>query len=209
MPSPNKKKKAGKRTRFPGKNRFEDIVFEDVVFEDVVFEDVVFEDMVREHQSELFATALRILGERTLAEDALQDTFMKAYRALSGLKPGSNPRAWLYRILVNTSYDQLDRKKTRTGAMNHLIASHEETQRGYDEQKEEDQEDIRAHVEEAIHSLPPKYRDPLLLRSIQSLPYSGVATALDIPETTARSLVHRGKRMLVPKLAHLMKDLDR
>ena len=203
MPSPSKKKKAGKRTRFSGKSRVDANAAENGVFEDIVFE-----DLVREHQSELFATALRILGERTLAEDVLQDTFMKAYRALSGLKPGSNPRAWLYRILVNTSYDQLDRQKTRAGAMNRLIASHEEAlERGNEVLKEEDQKDIRAHVEEAIRSLPPKYRDPLLLRSIQSLPYSDVAAALNIPETTARSLVHRGKRMLVPKLTHLMKDM--
>jgi len=167
-----------------------------------------FEEIVRKHQDELFATALRILRERTLAEDALQDTFMKAYRALSGLKPGSNIRAWLYRILMNTTYDQLDRQKTRTAAMESLIASHKAAQRGFEEAGDETRRDVREQVEAAIRSLPRKYRNPLLLRSTQELPYSEIASALKIPEATARSLVHRGKRMLLPKLSRLIEEMD-
>jgi RNA polymerase sigma-70 factor (ECF subfamily) len=60
-------------------------------------------------------------------------------------------------------------------------------------------------VERAIRGLPAKYRDALILRTVQDLPYAEVAEALDIPETTARSLVHRGKSLLLPKLAELMR----
>jgi RNA polymerase sigma-70 factor (ECF subfamily) len=164
-----------------------------------------FETVVAAHQRELLAHALRILGERTLAEDVLQETFLKAYRALDGLPRGSNIRAWLYRILVNTSYDKLDRQKTRQKAMESLRETAE--QRTENEQTGLD-EDVRRQVEDAILSLPEKYRGALQLRSIQGLPYSGVAEALAIPETTARSLVHRGKGLLLPKLTHLLKDMD-
>jgi len=169
---------------------------------------VPFEEVVENHQNELFATALRILGERTLAEDALQDTFLKAYKALPSLKPGSNLRAWLFRILVNTAYDQLDRQKTHTRAIDSLGAGLEADQRGYEDDADEERRDLRSRVEVAVRSLPAKYRDALLLRAIQGLPYSDMAEALDIPENTARSLVHRGKRLLIPKLAHLMQELD-
>jgi len=165
-----------------------------------------FETVVAAHQRELLAHALRILGERTLAEDVLQETFLKAYRALTGLPEGSNIRAWLYRILVNTSYDKLDRQKTRQKAMESL---RETAERQTTEVEETGlPEDVRRQVEDAIRSLPEKYRGALLLRSIQGLPYSGVAEALAIPETTARSLVHRGKGLLLPKLTHLLKDID-
>ena len=167
-----------------------------------------FEEVVRDHQNELYATALRILGERTLAEDALQDTFMKAFRAMPALRPGSNIRAWLYRILVNTTYDLLDRQKTQARAMDSLLSGEQGVPRGYEESDSESQRELRARVEQAVRSLPAKYRDALLLRAIQGLPYTGVAEALGVPENTARSLVHRGKRLLVPKLSHLMKDLD-
>ncbi len=153
--------------------------------------------------------AIRLLGERTRAEDALQDTFLKAYRAIERLKPGSNLRAWLYRILVNTAYDQLDRRKTRTRAFETMReqAERDELERRKGAPPGADRE-LQQHVEEAIGSLPEKYRDALRLRSLQGLPYSGVAEVLGIPETTARSLVHRGKRLLVPKLQHLMGELE-
>jgi len=164
-----------------------------------------FDDVVTTFQRELFATALRILGERTLAEDALQDTFLKAYRALDGLAPGSNIRAWLYRILVNTAYDQVDRQKTRAKVIDDL-REQERPASPPDPSVPEglDRENVLEQVEAAIRSLPGKYRDPLILRHIQGLSYAEMGEALDMPEATARTLVFRGKRMLLPKLKHLM-----
>jgi RNA polymerase sigma-70 factor (ECF subfamily) len=169
-----------------------------------------FDDVVTAYQRELFATALRILGERTLAEDALQDTFLKAYRALDGLDPGSNIRAWLYRILMNTAYDQLDRQKTRAKAMDSLREKEQSDPKAQkappEEYKEHSEADIRRQVEDAIRELPAKFRQPLMLRHIQGLSYSEVGESLDIPEATARTLVFRGKRMLLPKLKHLLEE---
>ncbi len=167
-----------------------------------------FEAVVSRFQNELYATANRILGERTQAEDALQDTFLKAYRAMDSLKPGSNIRAWLYRILINTAYDQLDKAKSRTKALENLKTAEQTKQETSEVDQAERSRDLRTQVEDAIRTLPEKYRDALLLRSIQGLPYSGVASALDVPETTARSLVHRGKRLLLPKVSHLLSDLE-
>jgi len=169
---------------------------------------MAFDDVVTEYQRELYATALRILGERTLAEDALQDTFLKAYRALEGLAPGSNIRAWLYRILMNTAYDQVDRQKSRAKAMDSLREKEESEPRAQktppEEYKEHSEAEVRKQVEDAIKELPKKFRKPLMLRHIQGLSYSEVGEALDIPEATARTLVFRGKRMLLPKLKHLL-----
>lgn len=164
-----------------------------------------FETVVTTYQRELFAHALRLIGERTVAEDVLQESFLKAYRAIGGLPEGSNIRAWLYRILVNTSYDRMDRQKTRQKAMDTLRDTAER------QTKEEEtglDEDVRQQVEDAIRSLPEKYREALLLRSVQGLAYGEVAQALEIPETTARSLVHRGKSLLLPKLNHLLEDME-
>lgn len=164
-----------------------------------------FEEVVGRYQNELFGTAIRILGDRALAEDALQDTFMKAYKALASLEPGSNVRAWLYRILVNTTYDLLDRQKTHARAMDAITAAREDELRRNRAGAEERREHLRRTVERAIRSLPAKYRDALVLRAIQDLPYTEIAKVLDIPEATARSLVHRGKSLLLPKLGELVR----
>jgi RNA polymerase sigma-70 factor, ECF subfamily len=167
-----------------------------------------FAEIVEQHQNELFAVSVRILGESGLAEDVLQDTFLKAYKALETLKPGSNTRAWLYRILVNTAYDLLDRQRTHARALTTLADETRTANRGYDENTTPDRKDLQDRVDEAVRALPEKYRDALLLRSIQGLSYAEVAEVLDIPETTARSLVHRGKRLLVPRLTPLMNEVD-
>jgi RNA polymerase sigma-70 factor (ECF subfamily) len=184
MPSPRKRRSTGSADRPPRAVRFEEVV--------------------REHQNELFAAALRILGERTLAEDVLQDTFLKAFNAMASLKPGSNVRAWLYRILVNTAYDQLDRHRTHARALEVVASGEPAVSRGYERDDADRRRELRGSVEAAVRSLPAKYRDALLLRTIQGLAYAEVAEALGIPENTARSLVHRGKRMLIPKLSAWM-----
>ncbi|MBN2489716.1 MAG: RNA polymerase sigma factor [Planctomycetes bacterium] len=165
---------------------------------------VPFEEVVREYEKALFGAALRIVGDRDLAEDVLQSAFLKAYNALPSLKPGSNLRAWLYRILVNTAYDHLERRKTYARALEAAASRAPAASRGYDESEADRQRELSRSVEAAVRSLPARYRDALLLRSIQGLSYAEVAEALGIPETTARSLVHRGKQMLVPKLAAWM-----
>lgn len=163
-----------------------------------------FEKVVAAYQRELYATAVRILRDRPLAEDVLQDAFVKAYRAIDNLPSGSNLRAWLYRILVNTAYDQIDRLKSRTKAMDDLRDQERADPRVVEPPSDPKDVDIPAQVEAAIRELPQKFRDPLLLRHIQGLSYAEVGEALSIPEPSARTLVFRGKKLLVPKLKHLL-----
>lgn len=163
-----------------------------------------FEEVVAAYQRELYATAVRILRDRPLAEDVLQDAFVKAYRAIEKLPAGSNLRAWLYRILVNTAYDQIDRLKSRTKAMDDLRDQERADPRVAEPPADPQESNVLSEVEGAIRELPSKFREPLLLRHIQGLSYAEVGEALDMPEPTARTMVFRGKKLLIPKLKHLL-----
>lgn len=164
-----------------------------------------FDQLVASCHRELFATARRMLGERTAAEDALQETYLKAFRKLDDLPAGSNVRGWLYRILVNTIRDHERRATTRKKVLETVKESH--ALKESDDPADDTTAYVRREIEKAIRQLPEKYREVLILRSIQELPYPAVAEAVDKPLLTVRTLVHRGKKMLFEKVRHLVREV--
>ncbi len=164
-----------------------------------------FDELVATCHRELFATARRMTGERTAAEDALQETYLKAFRKLDDLPTGSNVRAWLYRILVNTIRDNERRAKTRNKVLETVKESH--ALKESDDPADDTTAYVRQEIEKAIRDLPEKYREVLILRAIQELPYPAVAEAVDKPLLTVRTLVHRGKKLLFEKVRHLVREV--
>jgi RNA polymerase sigma-70 factor (ECF subfamily) len=154
-----------------------------------------FEVLVRAHTSEVFAHALRFFGERSAAEDATQEVWIKVYRALSSFDERSRFSTWLYRVTRNTCLDQLRAGKHRPIPVDVL-----------DDPIQEDFSDevaLRATLEHAMRALAPDDRDALSAISLFGLTYAEASAELGVPAGTVKSRVFRARRALAHALAPL------
>ncbi len=169
-----------------------------------------FEAMVSEHLDGLFGASLRLTRNRARAEDLLQETFLRAWRSFHTFRPGTNVRAWLYRILMNAYIDGY-RKSEREPE----VVDHEDVDEFYLYSKVHESEDYRragnpeevllsqlmdADVRGALDSLPGSFRDVVVLADIEGFSYKEIAEILGIPIGTVMSRLHRGRRQLQVKL---------
>ncbi len=158
---------------------------------------------MRVHQDRVFSIALRLLGDRAEAEDAAQDTLVRAYRALGGWD-GERIRAlrlgaWLATITVNVVRNRRRRPAGLAAAeplefvdeLRHPTAAPPETPHD---------RALRHEANEAwatrILALPERYRAPVVLRHVDGLGYDEIASALGRPEGTVKAQVHRGLGLL-------------
>jgi len=149
-----------------------------------------FEMLVKEYRNQAVNVAYSLLGCRAEGEDAAQEAFIKIYRGIGGFKEESKFSTWLYRIVVNTVYDFLRRKK-------HAPISLEDIK--YEPSvlsKETEFQDSKELINEALTRLSFKYRSVLILREIEGLAYKEIAEVLKISIGTVESRVFRGRALL-------------
>ncbi len=156
-------------------------------------DDEVFSRIVRTYYPSLLAEARRRLRSTSDAEDAVQETFLRAYMALGGFGGEFRLRAWLSRILANTCADQVGRRVRETRLFDRL-ASHRDEAPGADESAGDSQ--ARRMVKEAVDALPESYRVAFILREVQDLTYAEVAEEMEVSEPNARARVHRARGAL-------------
>ncbi len=173
-----------------------------------------FERLAQPHQREIFNAALRMTGHREDAEDLAQDAFVRAFTHLEQFEPGTNFRAWLFRILVTTYINQY-RKKSRMPEMlaledltpnaEHLIRV--DNHNGLENPEEAVLATITDdEVQSALNSLPDEFRAVVILSDLQELSYQEIADALQIPIGTVRSRLSRGRSQLRRKLMRYAKE---
>lgn len=155
----------------------------------------VFERMVAEHQHRLYALGFALTGNRHDAEEVAQDTLLRAYRALVTYSPERihelKQRAWLHRIALNVARNRHRGLRPKTVELN---GSEQDAAPG-----PESRALHRAQIDEVatgLAALPQKYREAVVLRFVQDLPYAEVADALGQPVGTVKSNVHRALKML-------------
>ncbi|MDR9450030.1 MAG: sigma-70 family RNA polymerase sigma factor [Acidimicrobiia bacterium] len=158
-----------------------------------------FDQLMRAHEDRVFAVCLRILADREAALDAVQETFITVYRKVHQFSGASAFSTWLYRVAVNTCYDQL--RKTRR----HQSQSLPETTDPADPRSEDALQSIelRPDLERALSVLAPEFRAAVVLSDLEGLPLQAVAEALDVPIGTVKSRVFRGRRLLAEHLRNL------
>lgn len=167
--------------------------------------DGTFERLVRAHQDRLYSIALRMLGDAADAEEAAQDAFVRAYRAMARYEPERvrelQLRPWLATIVLNLCRSRLARRP----AMVRRQVSLDGPLPGDLEPRAEEARGPaaaiarRAAAEEwasLLLTLPPAYRSAVVLRHVDGLSYPELAIALDRPEGTVKAQVHRGLAML-------------
>jgi RNA polymerase sigma-70 factor (ECF subfamily) len=164
-----------------------------------------FAELVRQHQVELYNVAWRMLGEPDEAEDAVQETYIRAYRAIPSYDPARLPGPWLRRIAANVCLNRLEaRRPTRALDEDALqLASPEPGPESQAIAQERGRQ-----VAAAVRSLPPRYRIAIELRHFQSLSYAEMAETLGRPLSDVKSDLFRARAMLAEKLKDLRRDFS-
>ena len=169
-----------------------------------------------QYAPQLFATALRMTRNRSDAEDLVQETFLKGWRAFDSYQQGTNLRAWLFRIMTNTfinKYNSQQRRPQETeldeveelflfrrmGAFDQSKMS----QSAEDQMLELFTDD---EVKNAIESLPETFRIPVLLSDVEGFSYKEIAEMLEVPIGTVMSRLHRGRKAMQKMLYEYAKE---
>jgi RNA polymerase sigma-70 factor (ECF subfamily) len=151
------------------------------------------------HLDTLYRAALRFTGDPSRAEDLVQDTMLRAFRAWRSYQPGTNARAWLLTILRNTFINSYRRAKREPVAME-LDAAEAlalpEAWRDTDPEGEFFARIVDQKVLDAVDQLAPDFREVLVLSDMEGLPYAEIAAMLDIPVGTVKSRLFRARRQL-------------
>jgi RNA polymerase sigma-70 factor (ECF subfamily) len=175
-----------------------------------------FTDDAMQYAPQLFATALRMTRNKADAEDLVQETFLKGWRAFDSYQQGTNLRAWLFRIMTNTfinKYNSQQRRPQETeldeveelflfrrmGAFDQSKMS----QSAEDQMLELFTDD---EVKNAIESLPETFRIPVLLSDVEGFSYKEIAEMLEVPIGTVMSRLHRGRKAMQKMLYEYAKE---
>ena len=172
---------------------------------------VAFDLLVTKYQRKLFRLVLRLVTNQTEAEDVVQETFIKAYRALHQFRGDSAFYTWLYRIGINTAKNFLDnqgrRVPTSTDASAEQVEAYEEGENLRDIDTPESvlaSKQIAETVNVAMDELPDDLRMALSLRELEGLSYEESATLTDCPIGTVRSRIFRARDSIAAKLRPLL-----
>jgi RNA polymerase sigma-70 factor, ECF subfamily len=152
-----------------------------------------FATLVRRHRDRLWAVAIRTLGDRDEAADAVQDALISAFRAADRFRGDAAVTTWLHRIVVNACLDRVRRARARP------TAELPET----DVPAPAVDTDTALDVRSALAHLPADQRIALVLVDMQGLPVADVAQILDVPVGTVKSRCARGRARLAVTLGHL------
>ena len=154
----------------------------------------------------LYSAALRMTRNPADAEDLVQETYLKAYRAFHTFQQGTNLKAWLYRILTNTYINTYRAKKRRPDETDldevedlylyRRLGGLEAARTGRSAEDELMDLFSEAEVKAAVEDLPENFRMAVLLADVEGFSYKEIAEIMDIPIGTVMSRLHRGRKAL-------------
>jgi RNA polymerase sigma-70 factor (ECF subfamily) len=167
-----------------------------------------FEQDALPYLDQLYAAGLRMTRNPADAEDLVQETFAKAFAAFHQFRPGTNLKAWLYRILTNTFINNY-RKKQRQPQQNpteqiedwQLAAAESHTSSGLRSAEMEALDHLPdSDVKEALQNLPEDFRMAVYLADVEGFSYKEIADIMETPIGTVMSRLHRGRQGLKKQL---------
>ena len=156
----------------------------------------------------LYRTALRLGRDRADAEDLVQDTYLKAFRASDQFEPGTNLRAWLFTILHNTARNRFRDRARDTVAIDSDVVDRAadvpapgSSARGPETPESLLMRDtLTPELQAAVDALPAAFREAVWLRDVEEFSYAEIAAMLEVPIGTVMSRISRGRRMLFDQL---------
>jgi RNA polymerase sigma-70 factor, ECF subfamily len=162
-----------------------------------------FEQLVDEHQSMVFSLALRMTGDRGLAEEIAQDVFLALDKNLASLQDPLHCRFWLRRVAMSRAADALRRRRVRG------VDLWVELEENHGAPEEEPHSPLAARLEQLLATLPGPQRAALILRYQEDLTPEEIAQTLDAPLATVKSNLQRGLKLLRAKAENHLKEFIR
>jgi RNA polymerase sigma-70 factor (ECF subfamily) len=162
-----------------------------------------FNTLILHYQDMVFHTALRILGDEDLAQDAAQDAFISAFKSISSFRGGSF-KAWLMRTVTNACYDELRRKKRRpttplepdTNDGEEMDSPRWLADPNMTPEQQSEADDLEHAIQHCLDALPAEFRTVVVLADVQGMDYTEVAAAARVPLGTIKSRLARARLRL-------------
>lgn len=173
-----------------------------------------FEREALQYVDQLYAAALRMARNPADAEDLVQEAYMKAFSAFHQYKPGTNLKAWLYRILTNT-YIDVYRKRQREPqqANTDTVEDWQLAQAGAHDSKGLESAETEAlshlpdsNIKEALQAIPEDFRMAVYYSDVEGFSYKEISEIMDTPIGTVMSRLHRGRKLLRDLLSDYATD---
>ncbi len=173
----------------------------------------VFEEELLPQIDALYTFAYHLVYNEDDANDLVQETYLKAYRFIDKYEPGTNPKAWLFRILKNAFINQY-RKRSRQPSkvdLEDYITYHDSEEghyTGYSDLRQDMFENMMGdEITMAINKLPEDFKIVILLCDIEGFTYEEISKIVSIPIGTVRSRLHRARNTLKENLQEYAKSL--
>jgi RNA polymerase sigma-70 factor (ECF subfamily) len=162
-----------------------------------------FERLVDEHQSMVYSLALRMTGDRGLAEEIAQDVFLELDKSLGKIESPQHACWWLRRVTMSRATDALRRRRVRGMDLWVALDDH------HGLQAEEKGSPLGARLEYLMTTLPEAQRSALILRYQEDMMPEEIATMLDAPVATVKSNLQRGLKLLRAKATSQLREFIR
>lgn len=172
-----------------------------------------FEDLTYPLSNDLFRLALWRLGNRQDAEDALQETYLRAYRSFHTFQPGTNLKGWMIKIVLNVVNDSLKKRLKQPELVTlddddgQLETLQSDSHWSQDPLIQLSENEIDPTLLAALGRLPSSLLIPLLLRELEGMSYDDIAKTLDVPSGTVMSRLFRARRAVRESLRQSHTDL--
>lgn len=162
-----------------------------------------FEQLIDEHQSMVYSLAVRMTGDRGLAEEIAQDVFLELDKNLGRIESPLHARHWLRRVAMSRAADALRRRRVRG------VDLWVELDEGHGMPEQERSSPLAARLEQLVATLPAPQRAALILRYQEDLTPEEIAQTLDAPLATVKSNLQRGLKLLRAKAESHLKEFLR
>jgi RNA polymerase sigma-70 factor (ECF subfamily) len=175
-----------------------------------------FQELVRRYKDPIISFVMRMLNDRDKAVDVAQETFVNVFTHAGGYRPVASFTGWLYRIAYNLAINEIRRQKRQPA-----ISLDAFTDPGLDGRPRIEARDESAGIEErmldderhavvrrCVAGLPAKYRGAIVMKDMEGMTFEEIAGILRCPESTVKSRVMRGRRMLRRKLERYLGPLE-
>ncbi len=165
-----------------------------------------FNKIVQRYRGQIYGFIFRMVKNREEAEDLVQETFIKAYRALGSFNTEYAFSTWLYKIATNNCIDHFRKRRLKTYSLDKPIQSKDgELARDFPDTAQGPETGLISRektlqIQKAINSLPEKYKQAILLRHARDKSYEEIAKELDLPLGTVKVRIFRAREMLKKKL---------
>lgn len=164
-----------------------------------------FDELVARHAGRTYGMVARILADRTAAEDVVQETFVRAWRALPSFRGDAQFSTWLYRIAVNEANRYLARE-TRRELVSYDDVMMKVPDIAADVPRRAESSEARRQLELLLAELPGNYRAPVVLRDVEGLTNEEAADLLGLDLRNFKSRLHRGRMALRKGLEDLARE---